>query len=101
MSRRARSSALPMPNSIERIPGTELTAPFHCGQILIRPSSDGFVLTHHDDKLLQRLQTFREEEDAIEIAKYDDAGHDRPLKRAPKMLHGSRLATASAAECRP
>ena len=100
MSRRARSSALPMPNSIERIPGTELTAPFHCGQILIRPSSDGFVLTHHDDKLLERLQTFRDEEDAIEIAKYDDAGHYRPLKTAPNMRHGWRLDLARAAELR-
>ena len=85
-----------MPNSIERIPGTTLTAPFHCGQILIRPSSDGFVLTHHDDELLERLQTFRDEEDAIEIAKYDDAGHYRPLKTAPNMRHGWRLDLATA-----
>ena len=85
-----------MPNSIERIPGATLTAPFHCGQILIRPSSDGFVLTHHDDELLERLQTFRDEEDAIEIAKYDDAGHYRPLKTAPNMRHGWRLDLATA-----
>jgi sirohydrochlorin cobaltochelatase len=89
-----------MPNSIERIPGTMLTAPFHCGQILIRPSSDGFVLTHHDDELLERLQTFRDEEDAIEIAKYDDAGHYRPLKTAPNMRHGWRLDVATVEEFR-
>ena len=89
-----------MPNSIERIPGVTLTAPFRCGQILIRPSSDGFVLTHHDDELLEGLQTFRDEEDAIEIAKYDDAGHYRPLKTAPNMRHGWRLDLATAAELR-
>jgi len=89
-----------MPNSIERIPGTTLTAPFHCGQILINPSSGGFVLTHRDDELLNQLQTFRDEEDAIEIAKYDDAGHYRPLKTAPNMRHGWRLDLATAAELR-
>ncbi len=89
-----------MPNSIERIPGVTLTAPFRCGQILIRPSSDGFVLTHYDDELLEGLQTFRDEEDAIEIAKYDDAGHYRPLKTAPNMRHGWRLDLATAAELR-
>jgi sirohydrochlorin cobaltochelatase len=88
-----------MPNSIERIPGTMLTAPFHCGQILIRPSSDGFVLTHHDDELLERLQTFRDE-DAIEIAKYDAAGRYRPLKTAPNMRHGWRLDVATVEELR-
>ncbi len=80
-----------MPNSIERIPGPTLAAPFHCGQILIKPSNGGFVLTHRDDALLEQLQTFQNEEDAIEIAKHDDAGHYRPLKTAPNMRHGWRL----------
>jgi sirohydrochlorin cobaltochelatase len=89
-----------MPNSIERIPGTTLTAPFHCGQILINSISGGFVLTHRDDELLDQLQTFRDEEDAIEIAKYDDAGHYRPLKTAPNMRHGWRLDLATMEELR-
>jgi sirohydrochlorin cobaltochelatase len=37
------------------------------------------------------LQTFRNAEDAIEIAKYDDAGNYRPLKTAPNLRHGWRL----------
>ena len=89
-----------MPNSIERIPGTTLAAPFHCGQILINPRSGGFVLTHRDDALLEQLQTFRNEEDAIEIAKYDDAGHYRPLKTAPNLRHRWRLELATVEELR-
>lgn len=89
-----------MPNSIEQLPCTTLTAPFRCGQILIKPSGGGFVLTHRDDELLEQLQTFRDEEDAVEIAKYDDAGHYRPLKTAPNMRHGWRLDLATVAELR-
>ena len=84
-----------MPNSVERIPDSTATAPFYFGQILIRPISNGFVLTHRDDELLERLQTSREEEDAIEIAKYDDTGYYRPLKTAPNMRHGWRLELAT------
>ena len=89
-----------MPNSIRRMPCTTLTAPFHCGQILIKPSSGGFALTHRDDELLEQLQTFRDEEDAIEIAKYDDAGHYRPLKTAPNMRRGWRLELETLEELR-
>jgi sirohydrochlorin cobaltochelatase len=89
-----------MPNSIERIPGTTRTAPFHCGQILIKSSSGGFVLTHRDDEAEDHLQIFRDAEDAIKLAKYDDAGHYRPLKTAPNMRHGWRLDLATMEELR-
>ena len=62
------------------------------GQISIaRSSGDSFVLKHRDDEEDARLQRFRRTEDAIEIAKFDDAGNYRPLKTAPNLRHGWRL----------
>ena len=89
-----------MPNSIEKFPGTALTAPFHFGQILIRPSSGRFVVTHRDDESLEQLRTFRDAEQAIEIAKYDDVGNYRPLKTAPNLRHRWRLELATVEELR-
>jgi sirohydrochlorin cobaltochelatase len=69
-----------------------LTAPFFFGQILIQETAEErFVLSHRDDEKLDQLQAFRNAEDAIEIAKYDDAGNYRPLKTAPNLRHGWRL----------
>ena len=36
-------------------------------------------------------KSFRNAEEAIEIAKYDDAGNYRPLKTAPNLRHGWRM----------
>jgi hypothetical protein len=81
-----------MSDSIERCLELVLTAPFDFGQILVRKITTGrFVLCHRDDETLDQLQTFRHAEDAIEIAKYDDAGNYRPLKTAPNLRHGWRL----------
>jgi sirohydrochlorin cobaltochelatase len=81
-----------MPNSIERCLESALTAPFYFGQILVRKTDIGnFVLSHRDDKTLDQLKTFRNAEDAIEIAKYDEAGNYRPLKTAPNLRHGWRM----------
>jgi sirohydrochlorin cobaltochelatase len=41
--------------------------------------------------MLDRLQAFRNTEDAVEIARYDDPGNYRPLKTAPNLRHGWRL----------
>jgi len=69
-----------------------LTVPFYFGQILIQKMPTGrFVLSHRDDETLDQLQMFRSAEDAIEMAKYDDAGNYRPLKTAPNLRHGWRL----------
>src|SRR5207248_9055966 len=46
---------------------------------------------HRDDERLDELRPFRTAEDAIELAKYDDAGNYRPLKTAPNLRHGWRL----------
>jgi sirohydrochlorin cobaltochelatase len=81
-----------MPNSVERYLEAVLAGPLYFGQILIHKEKDGgFVLSHRDDETLDQLPTFRDTEDAIEIAKYDDAGNYRPLKTAPNLRHGWRL----------
>src|SRR5437867_4215406 len=65
---------------------------FCVGEILVRRTrTGGFVLSHRDDKAADQLKIFRSAEDAIEIAKYDDAGNYRPLKTAPNLRHGWRL----------
>ncbi len=77
-----------MRNSIGRV----LEAARFCvGQIVVQKSDGCFVVCHRDDETLDHLQVFRSAEDAIEIAKYDDAGNYRPLKTAPNLRHGWRL----------
>jgi sirohydrochlorin cobaltochelatase len=62
------------------------------GQILIqRTGSGGFVLCHRDDENARDLEIFGKPDDALEIARYDDAGKYRPLKTAPNLRHGWRL----------
>ena len=69
-----------------------LTAPFYFGQILVRKTSTGeFVLSHRDQEAADASQLFRNAEDAIEIAKYDNTGNYRPLKTAPNLRHDWRL----------
>jgi sirohydrochlorin cobaltochelatase len=81
-----------MANSVERCLEPVLTAPFYFGQILVQEIKTGrFVLLHRDDETLDQLQIFRSAEDAIDIAKHDDAGNYRPLKTAPNLRHGWRL----------
>src|SRR5882724_532440 len=89
-----------MPNSIEKLLETS-SASFYFGQIFIQKIMTGcFVLSHRDDESVDQLQTFRNAEDAIEIAKYDDAGNYRPLKTAPNLRHGWRLELATVEELR-
>ena len=82
-----------MPNSIEKLLETSSSvAPFYFGQVLVRRANSGrFVLSNRDDESVDELQTFRNAEDAIEIAKYDDAGNYRALKTAPNLRHGWRF----------
>jgi sirohydrochlorin cobaltochelatase len=90
-----------MPASIDKLLKSVLTAPFYFGQILIRKTDNGgFALSHRDDASLGQLQIFRSAEDAIEIAKYDDAGNYRSLKTAPNLRHGWRLELATLEELR-
>jgi sirohydrochlorin cobaltochelatase len=85
-----------MPTSIDKLLKDVLNPPFCFGQILIQKKQGaGFVLSHRDDALLNQLQMYRDAENAIEIAKNDDAGNYRPLKTAPNLRHGWRLELAT------
>jgi len=71
------------------------------GQIFIqRTSSGGFVLCHREDENSGQLQVFRTSDNAVEIARYDDAGKYRPLKTAPNLRHGWRLELVDLGELR-
>jgi sirohydrochlorin cobaltochelatase len=91
-----------MPDSIERCLERALTGSsrFVFGQIQIHNANGGFVLSHRDDQDRNDLQVFRIPEDAIEIARYDDAGNYRPLKTAPNLRHGWRVDVADLAGLR-
>ncbi|MBV9659008.1 MAG: hypothetical protein JO295_12945 [Verrucomicrobia bacterium] len=58
------------------------------------PPQAGFRLRHHDDagRPHEELALFTGgADDAVELARYDDAGNYRPLKTAPNLRHGWRL----------
>jgi len=90
-----------MLDSIDKLLKDVVGAPFCFGQILIQKNQAGvFVLSHRDEASLVQLQPYRDAEDAVEIAKYDDAGNYRPLKTAPDLRHGWRLELATVEELR-
>ena len=60
------------------------------GQIEIRRADDNLILSHRDDAGRRDLRDYAAEE-AIEIAKFDDAGDYRPLKTAPNLRHGWKI----------
>jgi sirohydrochlorin cobaltochelatase len=64
---------------------------FCFGEILVRKTGGDFVLCHRDDEACDDLEIFRDPEDAIEIARYDDAGNYRALKTAPNLQHDWRM----------
>ena len=79
---------------------TEWLAAGACGigQIEIRQSGSGFILSHRDDADCEDLKIHHSPNDALELAKFDDYGHYRPLKTAPNLRHGWRLELADLAE---
>jgi len=84
-----------MANPVERSLEPALTPPFDFGELFVRKTTTGgFVVSHRDDDSLDQLQMHQNAEDALEIAKYDDAGNYRPLKTAPNLRHGWRLELA-------
>src|SRR5215475_15739153 len=90
-----------MTNPVERSLEPVLTPPFCFAQLLVRKAaSGGFVVSHRDHESLDQLQTYRDAEDAVKIARYDDAGKYRPLKTAPNLRHGWRLELATVEELR-
>jgi len=72
------------------------------GQLFIqRTNAGGFVVCHRDDQnAAAALKVFQKPEDAIDLARYDDAGKYRPLKTAPNLRHGWRLDLSDLVELR-
>src|SRR5437764_9131046 len=90
-----------MPDSIEKALAAVLGERGRVGQLLIqRTRSSGFVLCHREDEPSARLENFRQPDDAVGIARYDDAGKYRPLKTAPNLRHGWRLELVDLEELR-
>lgn len=88
-----------MPNSIEPALEAALTDHFLFGQVLVRKTDvGGFVLSHLEDEDRHQLETLRNADEALEIAKYDAAGNYRPLKTAPNLRNGWRLELATLKE---
>ena len=90
-----------MPDSIETTLASALSDSTSIGQVLIRRiAGDRFALCHRDDGPGDKLKDFRNPEDAIDIARYDDDGNYRPLKTAPNLQHGWRLELVNLRELR-
>jgi sirohydrochlorin cobaltochelatase len=70
------------------------------GQIVITAADDYFTLCHRDDRARNDLDEIIDPDNAIEIARHDDAGNYRPLKTAPNLRHGWRLRLANLEELR-
>ena len=86
---------------LEQALTTVLTDKSRFGQLLIqRATAGGFLICHRDDDNARDLEMFRQPEDAIAIARYDDAGKYRPLKTAPNLRHGWRLDVGDLSELR-
>jgi len=63
------------------------------GQIAIECRDDGtFILSHRDDATRYDLIASDKPEAAGELARFDDGGNYRPLKTAPTLRHGWKLA---------
>ena len=78
-----------MPGEVRKFLGSFLSSgPCLIGQVRILPD---YSLSHVEDAGKAELETFTNPHDAIEIARYDDAGKYRPLKTAPNLRHGWRL----------
>jgi len=68
------------------------------GEVLIKPTSNGFSLRHADDSDREGLEKFSRPEEASAIARFDDAGAFRPLKSAPTLRHGWSLTLGTLAD---
>ena len=70
------------------------------GQIVILKTRDGWELRHADDLAREDLAPHAGANAARHLANLDDAGAYRPLKTAPNLRHGWRLALRDIAELR-
>jgi len=86
-----------MQNSLSALLDDLLRADFFLGQVRVTPA---FEIHHAEDSPDAELKIFRNPNDAVEIARYDDSGNYRPLKTEPNLRHGWKLVLANAAEIR-
>jgi sirohydrochlorin cobaltochelatase len=77
-----------------------VTEAFTFGQVLVVPIAPaGFRLSHREDRESSHFsESFSRPEDALAIARADDAGLYRPLKTAPNLRHGWSLDIADVAD---
>jgi sirohydrochlorin cobaltochelatase len=84
----------------ERALGDWLAKGLRCiGQIAIESGDEGaFILRHREDSARTDLVLSQHADDAVELARFDDAEKYRPLKTAPTLRHGWELRLANLAE---
>jgi len=68
------------------------------GEIQIRRAGDAFLLRHRHDSDGIELKRYSRPDDALELARYNEAGAYRPLKSAPDLRRGWQLELASLEE---
>lgn len=84
-------------NLLERLRARLEQGTFRIGEVRVAPKEGGAELRHWEDA--ERVgDVFTDPQEAIAIARYDDAGAYRPLKTAPNLRHGWRLDLGSAEE---
>lgn len=79
-----------------------LAAGLRCiGQVAIESrAGGGFSLSHRDDAGRDGLSSYAIPEEAAEIARFDDSENYRPLKTAPNLRHGWRMALQTLGQVR-
>jgi hypothetical protein len=58
------------------------------GQVLVRPTTQGYSLCHTDDAAVADLEVQEDPRSAREIARLTEAGEHRPLKSCPNLRRG-------------
>lgn len=90
-----------MPDAIERALVAALTGgSCDIGEIRIEPSGGWYTLFHREEAGYGNLRPHQSAEDAIAIARFDDAGKYRALKTAPNLARGWQLQLATLEEVR-
>lgn len=90
-----------MPDAIERALQSALASgTCQIGEIAIHSVNGRYRLMHREDVGRTDLPSFGLAEDAIAIARLDDAGKYRPLKTAPNLRRGWHLEITTLAELR-
>jgi sirohydrochlorin cobaltochelatase len=90
-----------MPQAIERVLANALSGgSLNIGEITIIRTDAQYALCHRAEVGRSDLRQYVSAENALDIARFDDAGEYRPLKTAPNLRHGWRLQVATLGEAR-